>query len=241
MFLHIYPIIILLIGPAVIEFSRARKLIPYGSQKLLGVSWRSGFGTSVQVCTIWYVITRLSGDGLLTRLTLIAALIPRDVWTRVPIGIPTVRQIGNVAKYVFALTLFMLLLGSLLGGFAILLQWVLGRNLFIVFGPFITAIGLVNLLYSPAKMAIVEAIARFKDYRFLAGLKFPDAVNRSWVFGICQKFHSAGGRRRFLELLLIRAVQVSDAPQQPPRELLEDQTVRELLARLEERWIGLER
>lgn len=236
---YLFPSVLLFFGPVVIEFYVARKRVTQENPRFRGFVWRSGFDTSVRMSLVWYLITRADTIGFTRSFGLVALLMLRDMWERLPKRVPEPKQIWNSAKSGLILILGLAIILTALLGVGFLLTRVFGGS-FAFYLPFLASLIMLYSFLGPAKAAAIEAMERFKDRRLLSQLAPPDMVSREWVFAVSERLHSSAGRRHFLELLLTRSVQVFGAQQKPPTILLLDEKVGELFARLEERWIGLE-
>jgi hypothetical protein len=82
---------------------------------------------------------------------------------------------------------------------------------------------------------------RVSDRMRLWRLDIADRVDRPWVYQICRSLRTSAERQRFLEILRLRNVELTD---EPGSRLLNDSwidsRVQESLAKLESLWQGLE-
>jgi hypothetical protein len=100
----------------------------------------------------------------------------------------------------------------------------------------------LSLVLSPVAllMFIVPQWGLIRDWLALRNHGFTVVTTRVSVRQVCSRLRTSWGRARFLEALRLRGVDVSDNPLPLPDEPWVDDRVREGLARLEAKWLGLE-
>lgn len=78
------------------------------------------------------------------------------------------------------------------------------------------------------------------DWKLLKEIDIPETLTRQWVYQMCSKLRSLWGRKKFLDALLAQSTTIVDEPHPISEMQWMNIALREKLAKLEEKWIGLE-
>jgi hypothetical protein len=177
----------------------------------------------------WKAFSIIVVEQVITFSLVNIVLSPWELWLHLPEMLRWIKGLWSLRTLVFCL-FWMVLVG-------LLYYFREGVNKALWIAYYLVVIAVVIML----GFFIRELWKRTSDRMSLRRLVIPDQVDRPWVYQICRSLRTSAERRRFLEILRLRNVDLTDEP--GPQLVYEswlDHRVQESLAKLESVWLGLE-